>query len=421
MKIALALSAATLALIAAPADAQRAPRGERAQPKAAPTPTGQLQAGQRTLAISKEARPAIATLKAAVDARDAAAYATAFPAAQAAVKNADDRYAVATLQLQYAQAGTDKAAQIAALEALIASGGSSAEQVTRYHRAIGELAFETGKFDRSAQAFEEVARANPNDYDVLSNISIVRARQGRDADAMTALDRAIAAKRATGQPVPEDWIKRVRGLAFRQKNNPLALRSNYDLLAAYPNAQNWRDALELHQSLVPLDETGELDRLRLMRAAGALHGERAYRYMAEVLLQRGFSGEAKSVLDEGVAKGQVNRSEPTFAALIRQADTRAAANRGTLASAEQGLTTARQFQGIGDANYGFGNYAKAAELYRRALAAGGGDASLLNLRLGMALAQAGDKAGAQTALNAVTTGPRADLARYWLLWTNSRA
>ena len=45
----------------------------------------------------------------------------------------------------------------------------------------------------------------------------------------------------------------------------------------------------------------------------------------------------------------------------------------------------------------------------------GGDAGLANLRLGMALARSGDKAGATAALNAVT-GANADIARYWLMW-----
>lgn len=409
---ALAVSAAVLALLATPAGAQG--RKGQAQPA-----TTAVQAGERTLAISKEARPTIAALQTAVRARDAAAFGPALQAAQAAARSADDRFAVGSLQREYAFALGDKPGQIAAIEAMLASGAPFAEgDAIRYNLALAELAEQTNKLDRSAQAFEEVARLQPTNADALSNLSIIRARQGRDADAMNALNRAVQARKAAGQPVPEAWLNRVRSLAFRQKNNPLTLQANYDLLAAYPTAANWRDALQTHQSLVPLDEAAEIDRLRLMRAAGALAGERSYRFMAEVLLQRGLPGEAKAVLDEGVAKNQVNPREPAFAQLIRDANTRAAANRGTLASSESSANNARAFQGVADANYGFGNYAKAADLYRRALAAGVGDASLLNLRLGMALAQAGDKAGAQAALSQVTSGPRADLARYWLLWTN---
>ena len=43
-----------------------------------------------------------------------------------------------------------------------------------------------------------------------------------------------------------------------------------------------------------------------------------------------------------------------------------------------------------------------------------------NLHIGMALARAGDKAGATAALNAVT-GPRADIAKFWLTYLNQKA
>jgi predicted Zn-dependent protease len=74
---------------------------------------------------------------------------------------------------------------------------------------------------------------------------------------------------------------------------------------------------------------------------------------------------------------------------------------------------------VAEGYYGHGEYAKAAEFYRLALQKGSVDANLVNTRLGMALAQAGRKAEAETALKAVT-GPRADLAGLWLLWLNQR-
>ena len=43
-----------------------------------------------------------------------------------------------------------------------------------------------------------------------------------------------------------------------------------------------------------------------------------------------------------------------------------------------------------------------------------------NLHIGMALARAGDKAGATAALNAVT-GPRAEIAKFWLAYLNQKA
>jgi Flp pilus assembly protein TadD len=72
---------------------------------------------------------------------------------------------------------------------------------------------------------------------------------------------------------------------------------------------------------------------------------------------------------------------------------------------------------IGDRYYAMGDYAKAADLYRMAMGKPGVDGAVANLHLGMALARSGDKAGATTALNAVT-GPRADIAKFWLAYVN---
>ena len=68
-----------------------------------------------------------------------------------------------------------------------------------------------------------------------------------------------------------------------------------------------------------------------------------------------------------------------------------------------------------DAFMSYGDYAKAATLYRAALGKTGVDADLANLRLGIALARSGDAAGATSALNAVK-GTRAGIAQMWLLY-----
>ena len=69
---------------------------------------------------------------------------------------------------------------------------------------------------------------------------------------------------------------------------------------------------------------------------------------------------------------------------------------------------------MGDRYYGAGNYQKAAELYREA-AEKGADTNLANLRLGEALARAGDKAGATAALSKVG-GSLAEIAKFWLVY-----
>ena len=75
---------------------------------------------------------------------------------------------------------------------------------------------------------------------------------------------------------------------------------------------------------------------------------------------------------------------------------------------------------IGDAYFGYGDYAKAISLYRAALQKGGIDANVVNTHLAMALALSGQKAEAEAALKAVT-GPRAELANFMLVWLGQQA
>ena len=75
---------------------------------------------------------------------------------------------------------------------------------------------------------------------------------------------------------------------------------------------------------------------------------------------------------------------------------------------------------IGDRYVAMGDYAKAVDLYRMSMGKPGVDAAVANLHIGMALAHAGDKAGATAALNAVT-GPRADIAKFWMTYLNQKA
>lgn len=403
----------TATLAGAPAEAQR--RSKEAPPAVDPN--------ARVYNFSKAARPLIAALQTAVTARDAAAVATAAAAAQAAATTPDDKYAVAQLQLRHAIDTQNVEGQAAALDALVASGGATPAEMPKLYANIGDLAMNAKNYDRAGAAYERLLALQPDNPETLVLLGELRNRQKRVPEGITLIERAIAAKKAAGQPVDESWYKRVVGLSSDAKLTPQALKLSRDWVSAYPTPTNWRDVLANYRFLVPLDDAAELDRFRLMRAAGALQGERAYKSFADMLMFRRLYGEAKSVLDEGVSKRVVDPAKPEYRALIAQATSKAAADRPTIAQSEskaQSAATGSVALNVADSYFGYGDYAKAANFYRTALSKTGEDPNLLNMRLGIALAMSGDKAGATTALNAVT-GPRQELARYWTLWLSQRA
>ncbi|MBA3577958.1 MAG: hypothetical protein H0W39_10190, partial [Sphingomonas sp.] len=132
------------------------------------------------------------------------------------------------------------------------------------------------------------------------------------------------------------------------------------------------------------------------------------------------AGEAKAILDEGFAANVVKRSDPSFSQLYTLASQRTKGDRESLPAAPGASSTARQIVITGDAHFGYGDYSKAADFYRAALAKPDADKDMINLHLGMALARQGDKAGATAALNAVG-GTNSELAKYWLLYLSTTA
>lgn len=405
--------------------AQAAPQSSAAQQAPADQPAATQQQPPSASAlkthvpkVSREAGKQIQELQKAVNENNTAAIPAALAAAQAAAKNADDRYVIALLQLKAAATAKDNAGVAAALEAMLASGSVTEDEKYSVYINLAQTYAGLKVNDRAAQAYQQALQANPNSVDATAGLAEAMVAQGKSAEALTLLEKGIALQSAGGARPSETWYKRALQVAFKGKL-PQAVAISRDWVKAYPTSSNWRDALAIYQNIAQPDETRTLDLLRLKRVTGALTASDYFNY-GDLAVRKGLSGEAKLVLEEGFAANVVKRSDPSFAQVYKLASDRTKGDRESLPATPQASASARQTVVIGDAYYGYGDYAKAAALYRSALAKSGADSNLINLRLGMALARAGDKAGATAALNTVT-GPRAELAKYWLLYLSTRA
>jgi len=227
---------------------------------------------------------------------------------------------------------------------------------------------------------------------------------------------------------PESW--HLRGLAVAYDGTrppisnasfaPAALGFARGLVANYPTPANWREALSVYRDVAG-DPVLDLDIRRLMRAAGVLAGERDYMEFAAALADARLVGEARAVIDEGLQRNMVETARIAPALATRIAPAAVTRDRAAL----PGLRTRAQAgtgavaRAAADNFYAYGQYADAATLYGLALQKGGEDPNLVNLRLGAALAMAGRRPEAEAALRLVT-GPRADLAGFWLTWLARR-
>jgi len=372
--------------------------------------------------ISSGARKEIVALQAAVNAKDTAAIPAALAAAQAKAKNKDDQFVIGQLQLKAAVDAKDNAATLAGLQAVLSSGYLSPAETIPLYMNVGQLNYNAKNYDPAGAAFDQVLKLDPNHLEALVMLGETRNGQGRPAEAVGLIEKAIAAKSAAGQKADESWYKRAVALAYTAKM-PQAPELSRKWVAAYPNAKSWRDSIRIFQTSSQLDDSGLIDTMRLAQATGALAGENDYFRFANTLVTKGFAGEAKTVLEQGFAAKSIDKAKPTFSQLYSLATTKSQGDRASLdGSAKTALAApaARQAMVTAEAYYGYGEYQKAAELFRAALGKQGVDKDVANLRLGMALARAGDKAGATAALSAVG-GSQAEIAKLWLTYVGTQA
>lgn len=370
--------------------------------------------------VSKAAHKEIVALQEAVNAKDTANIPAKLAAAQAKAETKDDRYVIAQLQIKAAVDAKDEPGMVAGLEAVLASGVLAGPDATLLYMDLGKIRFNAKSYDQAGVAFEEVLKADPNNVDAIVLLAETRNFQKRTPEAVSLIQKAIAAKSAAGQKPEESWYKRAVSLSYNG-NMPNAVEIGRQWVGAYPSPGNWRDALRIYETSSGQTAEQLVDIMRLAYATNALVSENDYFRLANAIVTKN-PGEAKAVLDAGFAAKHINKSKATFAQLYSVASTKSQGDRASLpAAAKTALAGGdpRKIMGIADAFYGYGDYGQAVDLYKAALTKPGVDKDLANLRLGMSLARAGDKAGAAAALNAAG-GAQAEPAKFWLVYLQTK-
>jgi len=389
-------------------------------PQPAQKPSDQQQApATQTTAIqpSNKARQAIANLQTAVNANDVANIPARLAAAQAVAATKEDRYWIGRLQLQAAAKANDVAGSAAAIESIASSGLMPAAELSKLYGALGGSYYNAKQYDQAVAAYQRQLALDPTASEPNIMIVEVRAAQGKPSDAATALQRTIQANVAAGRKPEEAMYRRAVALAYEAKA-PNTVELSRQWLAAYPSPSSWQNSIAIYRNLRTNKSPDIVDILRLAMVTGALQQDLDYQLYAEKAYEQANYGEAKAAVDAGIAAGKLKTSDKYVASMMDGVKGKVPSS-ADLASAEKGAAAPTAFLRVGDRYYGAGNYAKAAELYRQALAKGV-DKDLANLRLGEALARSGDKAGATVALNTVS-GTYADAAKFWLIYVQRQA
>jgi tetratricopeptide (TPR) repeat protein len=414
-----------MAATATPAAAQYGSMGSSAPPPQMPDVPRQQNQEQATpqqpqnkIQPSKKALKALVELQDAVNKNDVANIPAKVAAAQAVAETKEDRFLLAQMQLKAALAAKNNAGIAAAVDAVAASGYNEAATNSKLYESLGSTYFNNKQYAEAAAAFQKAASADPRNWHASALVGESLFAQGQKVQAISAFQRAVQASAAAGTKPEENLYKRAVALAY-DAQSPATLELARQWVAAYPTQSSWNDATAIYRNFNLGDAEATLDVLRLKQTLGYLTpGE--YGIFARTAADQLIFGEAQAVMSAGVAAKQINPSSPEFSDLTAGLKAKAKLSAADLATAMKAAANAKALMRIGDNFAAMGDYSSAVQAYKLAMAKPDGDAALANLHIGMALARSGDKAGATTALNAVT-GPRAEIAKFWLTYLAQKA
>lgn len=398
---------------------------------AASLPATPARAADAAVTMSPTVRTALVSARAAFNAspRDLAAADAAIGQIEAGATSDYERYLGQSLRLSLEGARSQSRGDLdranllgPLLDAVIANPATPKDEIAQRLYERGNLAYTARK---SADAVQFYVRARDAGYiDPELQLAVVRAKYsaGDVRGASADLAVAVQAEQAAGRKAPELWYR--LAIANLQRANAVPELEQWTRLwlVAYGTPANWREAVTnfgLTGANAARFEKNRLDLYRLLYATKGLAGEKdCLDYATVALATPGSVEETRTVLKEGAAAGALKAGNAAATALQKSATTKltrvpSAPVREKAALAGKSADLARA---AGDAYFSTRNFTKAAEMYRLAATRGGGDADRTNLHLGMALALAGNRDEAQTALAQVAGEPYAPIARLWMIY-----
>ncbi len=370
------------------------------------------------LQVSKEFRAAFAPIEADIKASKFDGISARLDAAAAQFTAPDEKFIIAGRRYDMAKATNNSVELRKGIAGMIDSKSALASNPAQLNVAAGQLAFNAKDYADAKARLSEAVRLGDKSAETYIIMAECEFVGNRTNEGLAFASQAVAAKRASGAKVPEEWYGRALSMAFKAKLSGQVANWSRMRLVDYPTSENWRTALVLYRDNSKLEGGQTLDLYRLMRTTKSLAGERDYYEFAALASERGLPGEAKSVLDEGLSTGTIGKTSRPISELLAAVSPKVAGDLASLAGSERqasGAANGKLAMGTADAYLGYGQDAKAAPLYELALKKGQIDADIANLRLGIAYARQGLSTEAKKAL-ANVGGSRADIAKFWVTW-----
>ncbi|MEQ8266541.1 MAG: hypothetical protein RH982_05040 [Parvibaculum sp.] len=303
------------------------------------------------------------------------------------------------------------AAAAASAEAALATGHVPQAEQPRRLRMIASLYFQAKAYDKAidyARRFQETAGADSGMQLLVAQSYYLLKDYDNAISEISALNGTV--KQAGGTP-EEAWLQLLMSSAYHAGRNDVRRAALMDLVRRYPSPAYWTDLLDLIATGLGGSDRMMLEVNRLRLAAGVLQSSQDFMEAAQLALMAGLPGEARAILEQGVAKGILGKTgDGREQRLLAAARAQAVEDSGTLPSSAGSPGEAAV---LGEAYASYGDHAKAVSLYKSALAAKDGvDTDLARLHLAWSFLSLDDRKSARQTLAEISrNSPLADLAK----------
>lgn len=313
-------------------------------------------------------------------------------------------------------------ALVGPLDALIANPKLDKANLPAFLYKRGQIEYSAKRYKEAITFFERARDAGSTEQGLPLNIASAKAEMGDAAGSVRDIRVAIDREKAAGRQADQAWYRYALGQLNKAKQYDIWKEWARLYLADYPSRKNWRAVIMDYRFntgvTAALDKRMKIDLWRLLRINKALADQIDYTELAEELYDVGLGVEAKAVIDEGRAAGKIPAGFAPANSLYAEAQ-RQIATDGPLDAAAKRAAAApngKVAAATGDGYLGAGDYAKAIEMYKMALAKGSVTVDDVTMHLAIAQAMTGDKAAAKATFAQIKATPRSDIAGFWTTW-----
>ena len=313
----------------------------------------------------------------------------------------------------------------AAFDATTKSGFMPADQLPGRVKTVAQLYYQAKDYGAAVVTAERYRKEFGNDAELQVMVAQIHYLQKDYARTAAAIDPLIKAAIKQGRKPEEGWLQLAMSAAYNQKDMAGVAAHLRDLVRYYPSDDYWRQLVDVSLSGLNLSDRLNLEYYRLRYRTGLIDRGDELMEMAQLAIQAGLPGEARTILDDGFARGLlggVNKERETR--LLNMAKNQAEELLRELPEVEREAEAAKAGDAdvnIGEAYASYGQNDKAIALISRGIAKGGlKNAEDAALRLALANHAAGNKDAAKAALKGIKPGtPIGTIADLWALYIDT--